>query len=207
MDFDNDGITNCEESFGDLELDLTGTSIVKNTYSNSFSSSITKNPTTSSATVVAKNNGDFMSEIPIGTGNSLEFKFNFTTPISLKMEYIDAANLTDLLNSDGEFIVKSDSDKTITVLNPTNQLVIDTNYDGVYESGVTEYSSFEIRFRLNSTTPLAAGTGTFSFQSHLTSSLTFIHKNLSETKNNLASFSIKAKCIPRDTDSDATPDF
>ena len=207
LDFDNDGITNCEESFGDLELDLTGTSIVKNTYSNSFSSSITKNPTTSSATVVAKNNGDFMSEIPIGIGNYLEYKFNFTTPISLKMEYIDAANLTDLLNSDGEFIVKSDSDKTITVLNPTNQLVIDTNYDGVYESGVTEYSSFEIRFRLNSTTPLAAGTGTFSFQSHLTSSLTFIHKNLSETKNNLASFSIKAKCIPRDTDSDATPDF
>ena len=207
LDFDNDGITNCNESFGDLDLDLTGTTIAKNSYSNTFSSSISKVPTTSSAAIVPKNNGDFVSEVPIGIGNSLEYKFNFSTPISLKIVYIDAANLTDLLNSDGEFIVKSDSDKTITVLNPTNQLVIDTNYDGVYESGVTEYSSFEIRFRLNSTTPLAAVTGTFSFQSHLTSSLTFIHKNLSETKNNLASFSIKAKCIPRDTDSDATPDF
>jgi hypothetical protein len=29
-------------------------------------------------------------------------------------------------------------------------LLIDTNY-GIYESGVTVYSSFEIRFRLNST--------------------------------------------------------
>ena len=207
LDFDNDGITNCNESFGDLDLDLTGTTIVKNSYSNTFSSSISKVPTTSSAAVVPKNNGDFVSEVPIGIGNSLEYKFNFTNPISLKMEYIGTANLTDLLNSDGEFIVKSDSDKTITVLNPTNQLVIDTNYDGVYESGVTEYSSFEIRFRLNSTTPLTAGTGTFSFQSHLTSSLTFIHKNLSETKNNLASFTIKAKCIPRDSDADTTPDF
>ena len=207
LDFDNDGITNCEESFGDLDIDLTGTTIVKNSYSNTFSSSISIVPTTSSAAIVPKNNGDFVSEVPIGIGNSLEYKFNFTNPISLKMEYIGAANLTDLLNSDGEFSIKSDSNKTITVLNPTNQLVIDTNYDGVYESGVTEYSSFEIRFRLNSTTPLTAGTGTFSFHSYLTGSLTFIHKNLSETKNNLASFTIKAKCIPRDSDADTTPDF
>ena len=207
LDFDNDGITNCEESFGDLNLDLTGTSILKNTYSNSFSSSTTNNPLSSSASLVPKNNGDFMSEVPVGIGNSLEYKIIFADPISLKMEYVSSANSTDLLNSDGEFIVKSDTDKTLTVLNPNNQLVIDTNYDGLYESGVTEYSSFEIRFRLNSTTPLAAGTGTFSFQSHQTSSLTFIHKNLSETKNNLASFTIKAKCIPRDSDTDTTPDF
>jgi gliding motility-associated-like protein len=207
LDFDNDGITNCEESFGDVNLDLTGTSILKNTYSNTFSSSTTNNPVTSSASIAPKNNGDFISEVPIGIGNSLEYKIIFADPISLKMEYVSAANSSDLLNSDGEFIVKSDTDKTLTVLNPNNQLVIDTNYDGLYESGVTEYSSFEIRFRLNSTTPLAAGTGTFSFQSHLTSSLTFIHKNLSETKNNLASFTIKAKCIPRDSDTDTTPDF
>jgi hypothetical protein len=44
-----------------------------------------------------------------------------------------------------EFVIKSDINKTITVLNPNNQLLIDTNYDGIYESGVTEYSSFEIR--------------------------------------------------------------
>ena len=180
MDFDNDGITNCEESFGNLDLDLTGTSILKNTYTNSFSSSITNYPLTNSATIVPKNNGDFISEVPIGVGNSIEYKITFANPISLSLQYASFANPTDLLNSDGEFVVKSDSDKTITVLNPTNQLVIDTNYDGLYESGVTEYSSFEIRFRLNSTTPLAAGTGTFSFQSHLTSSLTFIHKNFRE---------------------------
>lgn len=167
--------------FWDLELDLTGTSIVKTPIPIAFLAALLK-PNNKFSYCSSKNNGDFVCEVPIGIGNSLEYKFNFTNPISLKMEYIGTANLTDLLNSDGEFSVKSDSDKTITVLNPTNQLVIDTNYDGVYESGVTEYSSFEIRFRLNSTTPLAAGTGTFSFQSHLTSSLTFIHKNLSETK-------------------------
>ena len=210
LDFDNDGITNCNESFGNLALDLPSKNIVKNTYSNSFSTAIVPislNSSTVSVPLLEKNNGDFISEVTVGKGNSLEYKMNFTTPISLALEYVNTANSSDLINSDGEFIVKSDLDKTVTVLNPSNQLLIDTNYDGVYESGITEYSSFEIRFRLNSTTPLAAGTGAFSIQSHLTSTLTFIHTNLSETNNNKATFTIKATCIPRNSDTDLTHDY
>jgi hypothetical protein len=86
---------------------------------------------------------------------------NFSQPVSLSMEYVSTANSTDLLSSTGEFIIQCAINKTITILNPTGQLLIDTNYDGIYESGVTEYSSFQIRFRLNSTIPLAAGSGTF----------------------------------------------
>lgn len=213
LDYDNDGITNCEESFGDLELDLTGTSIVKNSYSNTFSKTITPtslNGTTVSLPLLEKNNGDFVSEVPIGKGNSNEYKINFDNPITnnkpiaVALEYVNTANATDLIDSNGEFSVKSDSDKTITVLNPSNQLLIDTNYDGIFESGVTVYSSFEIRFRLNSTTPLTEGTGKFSFQSYQTKSLTFSHKNLSDVSNNKATFKIKIKCIPRDADADST---
>jgi gliding motility-associated-like protein len=213
LDYDNDGITNCDESFGDLDLDLTGTTIVKNSYSNSFSSSISKVPTTSSAAIVPKNNGDFVSEVPVGIGNSIEYKINFDNPITnnkpiaVALEYVSSANASDLIDSNAEFSVKSDIYKTITVFNPSNQLLIDTNYDGIFESGITEYSSFEIRFRLNSTTPLAAGTGKFSFQSYQTTSLTFSHKNLSDISNNKASFKIKIKCIPRDSDLDLIPDY
>ncbi|BDB57641.1 T9SS type B sorting domain-containing protein [Flavobacterium ammonificans] len=207
LDFDNDGITNCEESFGSVAVDLTGPNLIKNTYSNTYSTSTTYVPTTSSVLLSAKSNGDFISEVPAGVNNSTEYRIAFTNPIALTLEYVANGNSTDLTNSDGDFIIKSDSNKTVTVLNPTNQLLIDTNADGIYESGVTQHSSFEIRFRLNSTTPLAAGTGTFSFQSYLTTSLTFIHKNLSENTNNKASFSIKAKCIPRYSDSDSTPDY
>ena len=207
LDFDNDGVTNCEESFGSVAVDLTGPNLIKNTYSNTYSTSTTYVPTTSSVLLSAKSNGDFISEVPAGVNNSTEYRIAFTNPIALTLEYVANGNSTDLTNSDGDFIIKSDSNKTVTVLNPTNQLLIDTNADGIYESGVTQHSSFEIRFRLNSTTPLAAGTGTFSFQSYLTTSLTFIHKNLSENTNNKASFSIKAKCIPRYSDSDSTPDY
>lgn len=207
LDYDNDGITNCVESFGNLGVDLTGTTLSKNTYLNTYSTNTTIVPATISAVLTPKSNGDFVSEVPSGKGNSLEYKIDFNDPISLSLEYVIAGNPTDLMNSDGDFIVKSAIDKTITVLNPDNQLLIDTNYDGIYESGVTRHSSFEIRFRLNSTTPLAAGTGKFSFQSHLTNSITFIHKNVSETTSNKATFTIKAKCIPRDSDSDSTPDY
>ncbi len=209
LDFDNDGITNCTESFGNVAIDLTTTSIIKNTYSNSYTKLITPNTLNSSTVSVPifeKKNGDFITEVPAGFRNSLEYKINFTSPISLALEYVNTANSTDLINADGEFIVKSDLDKTVTVLNPSNQLLIDTNYDGVYESGVTEYSSFEIRFRVNSATPLASGSGKFSFQSYLTSSFTFIHSNLSDTNNNKATFAIKATCIPKDTDNDAIAD-
>jgi hypothetical protein len=56
---------------------------------------------------------------------------NFTKPVSLALEYITVANSSDLLNSNSEFILKSPTNKTITVLNPNNQLLIDTNYDGI----------------------------------------------------------------------------
>jgi hypothetical protein len=34
------------------------------------------------------------------------------------MKYITTASKTDLLNADAEYIINSDVDKTITVLNP-----------------------------------------------------------------------------------------
>ena len=131
---------------------------------------------------------------------------SFVKPISLALNYVNTANSFDLITSDGEFSIKSDNDKTITVLNPNNQLLIDTNYDGIFESGVTQYSSFEIHFRLNSTTPLTAGTGTFSFRTYLITTLTFTHKNLSDSTNNKATFSIIATCLPKDTDNDTIAD-
>jgi hypothetical protein len=45
---------------------------------------------------------------------------------------------------DAEYIINSDVDKTITVLNPNWPLIDNLNHDGIYESGITEFSSFEI---------------------------------------------------------------
>ena len=84
--------------------------------------------------------------------------------------------------------------------------MIDTNYDGIYESGITQYSSFEIRFRLNSTTPLPAGTGTFKFLTNDSNTLIFTHKNLSDSVKDKATFKLIASCVPKDSDGDGVPD-
>lgn len=209
IDYDNDGLTNCQESYGDLALNISNSNsglIQTGTYSNSFSGTVTN--TTPAATVPFSGNSDgtFVTEVMAGKGSPVNYTLNFAKPVNLRLEYSNTANTTDLLNPDSEYIINSDIDKTITVLNPTNQLLIDTNYDGIYESGVTQFSSFEIRFRLNGNTPLQPGTGTFKFQSFQTKSLKITHKNLSDTAGNKSTFRLVATCVPKDTDGDGIPD-
>lgn len=205
LDNDNDGITNCTESYGNQNINISNLAagiIAVGSYSNSFTGVVT--PT--GGTFTGSADGSFISEIPAGNTNKLTYTMNFTSPMSAGIEYVSTANSTDLLNTDSEYVVNSEVDKTITVLNPNNQLLIDTNYDGIYETGITEHSSFEIRFRLNSTTPLTAGTGTFKFLSYLTNSISFTHKNLSETAPNRVSLKFFTPCVPKDSDLDGIPD-
>lgn len=206
LDNDNDGITNCTESYGNQNIDISNLNagnIAVGTYSNSFTGTVSTSITASAIPITGNADGSFISDLPAGKGNSATYKLDFAQPISIGIEYVSSA--TDLLNADAEYIVNSPINKTITVLNPDNQLLIDTNYDGIYEAGVTQHSSFEIRFRLNSATPLPAGTGTFRFLTYLSNSISFTHKNLSDTNPNRVSLKFFASCIPKDSDGDGIP--
>jgi trimeric autotransporter adhesin len=210
VDYDNDGIQNCTESSGDLNLNLTSTSANTNlaSYTNSFTTTVTPTTALSGTTIgthTGNSDGSFYTHLA-SKNDSIIYDLNFAQPISLEFGYPLVANTLNLTNSDSKFILKTNINKTITVLNPTNQLLIDTNYDGIYESGIIEYSSFEIRFKIKNTTPLPAGTGTFSFRANLVTNLNFTHINLSETASNNATFSIKATCIPKDSDGDGVFD-
>lgn len=207
-DNDNDGISNCDESYGNQNISLATTAsgnIVIGNYSNSFTGTITTSTTSSATPFVGNSNGSFVTDIPAGKTNWVTYEMNFAQPISIGLEYVTSANASDLLNSNAEYIIKSEINKTITVLNPNNDLLIDTNYDGIFESGITKYSSFEVRFRLNSST-LAAGSGTFKFQSYLANSISFTHKNLSDALPNKSTFTLYAVCVPKDSDNDGIPD-
>ncbi|MFV8353363.1 T9SS type B sorting domain-containing protein [Flavobacterium sp. XS2P14] len=209
LDNDKDGITNCTESYGNQVIDISNSSsgtVAVGLYSNSFSGTITTSTTASTTPFIGSSDGSFISNVPAGKGNFVSYKMTFSNPISLEMKYVNIANSTDLLNADAEYIVNSDINKTITLLNPSDQLLIDTNYDGIYESGVKQFSSFEIRFRLNSITPLAAGTATFQFLTNLSNSITFTHKNLSDANANKSTLAINAVCVPKDSDNDGIAD-
>lgn len=206
IDLDNDGISNCTESYGDLIFpmqNINSGNLTIGTYSNSYTGTLAyvENP----IPFTGANDGSFVSQPANGIGNSVTYNLSFSQPLSISMTYVDTANAANLLSSAGEFIIQTDIDKTITLLNPTGQLLVDTNYDGVYESGVTSYSSFQIRFRLNAAVPLAAGTGNFQFLSHNTSSFSYIHKNNTEDLSR-ATFKLTATCVPKDSDGDGIPD-
>ena len=197
IDYDGDGIINCFESLGNRNIDLSDTSGI----------SITTNGTASPTPFIGTATGDFVTETAVKEGSSVTVKKVFTNPTNVSVEYVTTANPSDLLNDSGEFILNCDTNKTITILNPNDQLLIDTNYDGIYESGVSNFSSFEVRFRLNSSVPLVAGSGSFKFKCFGTSTITFTHKNLSETSANKATFKIIETCAPKDSDGDGTPDY
>ncbi|MBK0369215.1 T9SS type B sorting domain-containing protein [Flavobacterium agrisoli] len=209
IDYDNDGIPNCTESYGDKAVNTSNPnngSISSGNYTNDFSGIISTSTAPTPTPFVGNSDGSFVTQIEAGKGAFVSYETLFRHPINLKLEYVSSANTTDLLNPNSEYRINSDIDKTVTVLNPTGQLLIDTNYDGIYESGVTEFSSFEIRFRLNGNVPLPAGTGTFSFQSYQTKSFKITHKNLLDELGNNASFKLIATCIPKDSDGDGVPD-
>ncbi|SHG95398.1 gliding motility-associated C-terminal domain-containing protein [Flavobacterium fluvii] len=205
LDNDNDGIANCTESYGNQNINISNTAagnIAVGSYSNSFTGVITS----TGGTFTGNTDGSFITEIPAGITNNLTYRMTFASPMSAGIEYVSTANPTDLLNPDAEYVVSSDSNKTMTVLNPNDQLLIDTNYDGIYESGITQFSSFEIRFRLNGALPLAAGTGTFKFLTYLANSISFTLKNLSDTNPNRVSLKFFSSCVPKDSDLDGIPD-
>ncbi|GIZ09844.1 T9SS type B sorting domain-containing protein [Flavobacterium sp. UMI-01] len=208
LDNDNDGLTNCMESYGNYNINIANTSgtVTTGTYTNPYSTTTTTSTNANTTPITGSSDGSFITDIPAGLDSYVTQKITFTQPISIVMEYVTFGNNGDYLNANAEYIVNSDVNKTITVTNPTNQLLIDTNYDGIYESGVTEYSSFEIRFRLNSTVPLTPGSGDFRFSSNLTNTFSITHKNLSETNSNKSTFKLFASCVATDTDGDGIPD-
>ena len=212
LDNDNDGITNCIESFGNQNLNLTNTAagtIAFGTYNNSYTGAISfaGTGTPSPTPIVGDATGNFVTEATQGKDNSVSYTVsNFTNLISLSVEYATTATATDLFTSATEIRITCPVNKTLTILNPTNQLLIDTNYDGIFESDITDHSSFEIRFRLNSSVSLAAGTGAFSIRGNLINSIIITNINLSDTNSSKVALKLIATCVPKDSDGDGIND-
>ncbi|HSD08364.1 T9SS type B sorting domain-containing protein, partial [Flavobacterium sp.] len=200
IDLDNDGILNTAESFQTV-VDQ----------SNPLLSSDYTATISGDGTIVGKPTFGFISELPSGKDKQNTYTLNFNSSKYLNFTYIslDVANplpAGDYMNGDGDFILKVPTNETLTILDPEGQLVIDTNYDGIYESGITQFSSFEIRFRLKSAIALPLYIGRFSIISNSATQLTFIHRNLSETNPNRSVFQINSRG-KIDSDMDGVPNL
>ncbi len=91
------------------------------------------------------------------------------------------------------------------MLDPNDQILIDTNFDGIFESGITNFSNFEIRFRVSGEN-LDSADSTFKFYIHLTNFFELIHYNSNNENSNSAIFNVTATCVPIDSDGDGIVD-
>ena len=224
IDIDNDGILNCEESLGDKNIDFSGD--IDGSIGNDGENLATVTwELTSSPNAVAdvliwdgNNIGDFSSLAPTvyedlnSEGVSVEYdgfntaNISFSSEVSLSIEQSDFQSdfWTSGLDNEESFKFNVPPSKSITILNPDNQILIDTNFDGIYESGITSFSNFEIRFKLNGTN-LNTADATYKLFTHLTSSIEFTHYNSGQIEN-AASFKMTATCFPTDSDNDGIVD-
>jgi hypothetical protein len=60
----------------------------------------------------------FTTNLAAGITNAVTYKLDFNNPISLRLKYNPSTTATASSLSNEEFVIKSDINKTITVLNP-----------------------------------------------------------------------------------------
>ncbi|WP_159019680.1 T9SS type B sorting domain-containing protein [Algibacter sp. L3A6] len=209
IDNDNDGILNCSESYGNQIINLSNiNSGIIPVGSYSFTGNTTVIDNTAATPISGTNDGVFISDTSPKNGNpesSITYQLNFNHALNLLIDYpSNTFTGGGTLGTNQEFIIRVPNTRTITLLDTDDQLLIDTNFDGVYETGITQISAFEIRFKPAST--LAFGTGTFSFSANGVDQITYIHKNISDTNSNQAAFQIAATCVGKDNDLDGIED-
>jgi len=207
IDNDNDGIANCTESLGDKNLDLSNLAagtITATNYINSFAGITGYTGTGTAVNPTGATGGVLTFSAPAGAKNDSSYELNFATPLHLSASYVSAGNT--LLSPDSALQFATDPQKVLTVINLQNNILIDTNYDGIYESGVTQFSSFDIRFIPNSAQPLAANETAFLVSGYAINKLTVHLINRSDLVPVEGSVKIFASCIPIDTDGDGFSD-
>lgn len=208
QDNDNDGIRDEVESAGSILVNLNiPTSPTLNPLTSSgavhgvSTSSVLNSP--SGASFVGGVDGSFKSELVPSVSNSQSYKLLFSEPLNLVFKHKDGVT-HNVISKEFFSLSSEDENITISLLDPDDQLLVDTNFDSAYESGVTEYTSSKIFFRFN---PAAAsGPLTFEFVSASNNGVVFVHEtsNISDSSAFEGVFSVVN--YPLDSDGDGQAD-
>ena len=207
VDIDNDGILNTIESKGEAAINLSDINnpiivFQDNTTDTNF---ITSSLSTSLATsaIIGENNGNFITTVqPNSSDSNLVYELNFAKNVNF--EFIQTATATT--NDNAFYIIKiGPSSKNITLLDPDNQLLIDTNFDGDFtnDSPTTQLSASEIRFKVKPTITSA----TYKFVANQINQWSFEIKSNGLTDISTFSGNIKLTSFSKDSDGDGIEDM
>ena len=208
LDVDNDGIFNSSESLGVVSFDLldlenpvmnlsTGSSTTASISTNlSLSSSNTNN-------LVGDNSGNVTSTAGPGGLENIDYQLTFSDEFNFILTNSD--NNTHTIVSDESFRISvGPNTKTLTLLDLDNRLLVDTNFDGIFETGVTSFTANEFLFKYN---PSPLGATDFSFNAREVREVNIAHLNESILSTSTFGFKISLKDLPIDTDGDSFYDY
>ncbi|TVZ55466.1 gliding motility-associated-like protein [Lutibacter sp. Hel_I_33_5] len=205
IDTDNDGILNCDESRGDVTINLTDINIpVLNFLDNSTDNSFvtTKIISNGTSTLTGDITGNFTTSIEPALNSDVSYELSFSKPSHIEYSQNTAITHTNVAGENFSLTI-TPNNKNITLIDPDNILLVDTNFDGVYESNINNYNATEIRFQIN---PTPKGTTPFKIAGNSIDKITFKH-TLSNVSN-ASSFAgnIKLTCFAKDSDGDGIED-
>ena len=210
VDNDNDGILNCTESKGDVTIAMDNVASPQLVFQDA-----SINTTIPSATFVQNNSsgnatntftgtsqGNFTSTVQPDASAESNYSLVFTQPVHVT--FTEASGVTNSINADAYFIAKiAPANKNITLIDPDNRLLVDSNFDGVFETGITQISGSEIHFKLN---PTPNGPRPFQFLANQVEGFSFIHRSSSITNSSTFTGNISLNCFNLDTDNDGIED-
>ena len=204
LDLDNDGILNTVESQGDYQLDIANPNnpLIVKTATNTIAGAYTVSIVAASDSSIDQTAiGELTSSLDSG-GKQNTIEWDFNDQVNFKLIHSPNENHTPL---NGAFFVISTSNpnESISLLNPNNDLLVDTNYDNDYELGLTLFSSNEIRFRFNSSVTTSP---TFSFLGENMQNLTLTHINNAATTTSVLKWSLILHQNDLDTNGNGIPD-
>ena len=203
VDIDNDGILNCDESIGNASLNIAGSNnpsivFLDNSTNNTIVSAVFAQSQADN-TFTGDVNGNFESIINAGVESKLSYQLIFTQNINFRFTQNNTTNHTI---SEGEFfIIKiGPNNKNLTLLDPNDELLIDTNFDGEFENGVTNISASEIHFQFKAN--LAGASSTFEFLANQVNQIEFQHQSNGISSTSTFNGNLQLTCFSLDSDGD-----
>ncbi|MDA9201539.1 T9SS type B sorting domain-containing protein [Flavobacteriaceae bacterium] len=208
QDNDNDGIYNSLESYGNIPVDFSDINAPLITVpSGAENTAITSVVDKKSATITGDATGQISAAFSPGTSEEASLAYRFDNAVTLRLTYAAAAqhNISD---KEAFTIQSINENAPVTMLNPSGELLIDTNLDGVYESDVLEYSASSIQFSFN---PSVAYDGGYDFSFNKSSDapsdgVRFLHKVSNNTDASTFNGQLELINYRKDSDGDGITD-
>ena len=210
IDKDNDGISNSIESFGNASINLTNelSPSIKFEKDQSVNNVILENGGVITSipeninTFEGGENGIFKLTVLAGTDLELNYTLSFNEKLNIKL--IDNPNEKENNNEDIFSIKVFPSNKNITLIDPSDNILVDTNFDEKFETNVSNYTANEIIFKQNTD---ENSTINYEFHASEITGISITQKRSNTSSDGVFSGIISIQDYNIDTDADNTVDY